>query len=380
MKITGSRIKQFLLLCITMSLIFTSFFCSVSYAKSEVKINNTKAIIYIGSSVRLKLLNNNSSVVWTSTNKKIASVNANGNVIGNNSGNVSIVADSNKRKYTCKVTVKKYVTANDVPVYSGKPYTIINKNEPAFSDKEKKNNSAFEKYSSMDQLGRCGTAFANICKSILPTEKRGSIGLVKPTGWHTVKYDCVDGKYLYNRCHLIAYELAGENANEKNLITGTRYMNTKGMLPFENLVADYVKKTGNHVLYRATPIYSGSNLLASGVQLEGYSVEDKGSGICFNVFCYNVQPDIIISYEDGNSTKNEDSNSSDTGKSTAKPNYKSSLQTNEETYILNTSTKKIHRSSCHSIKQMSDSNKKNWKGNIKDLLDKGYSKCKNCNP
>ena len=143
-------------------------------------------------------------------------------------------------------------------------------------------------------------AEANIGQDLMPTEKRGAIGQVKPTGWHTVKYDQVEGKYLYNRCHLIGYQLTGENANEKNLITGTRYLNVDGMLPFENMVADYIKETGNHVLYRVTPVFNGNNLLASGVQMEAMSVEDKGAGISFNVFCYNVQPGVEINYADGN--------------------------------------------------------------------------------
>ena len=159
-----------------------------------------------------------------------------------------------------------------------------------------------ESYSKLDRLGRCRTAFACIGTDIMPTEKRGSIGMVKPSGWHTVRYDnLVEGKYLYNRCHLIAYQLSGENANERNLITGTRYMNTEGMLPFENKVADYVRSTKNHVLYRVAPVFKGTELVARGVQMEAYSVEDRGEGICFNVFVYNVQPGIEIDYASGDS-------------------------------------------------------------------------------
>jgi DNA-entry nuclease len=158
-----------------------------------------------------------------------------------------------------------------------------------------------ETYSSLDALGRCGIAFARVGKDLMPTEPRGSISSVKPTGWHTVKYDIVDGKYLYNRCHLIGYQLTAENANKQNLITGTRYLNVEGMLPFENMVADYVKETGNHVAYRVTPLFDGDNLLASGVVIEGYSIEDKGEGICFNVFAYNIQPGVVIDYANGES-------------------------------------------------------------------------------
>ena len=180
------------------------------------------------------------------------------------------------------------------------PWVEINSNQPDF-DESDLTTEPFETYSSLDYLGRCGVAYANICQEIMPTEPRGEIGQVKPSGWHTAKYSWVDGQYLYNRCHLIGYQLAGENANEKNLITGTRFMNTQGMLPFENEVADYVKDTGNHVLYRVTPVYDGSDLVAWGVQMEALSVEDGGDGVCFNVFVYNVQPGVEIDYATGES-------------------------------------------------------------------------------
>ncbi len=192
----------------------------------------------------------------------------------------------------------------NVPKYEGKNYVVINDNEPNFEDKYLNANS-FEKYSEQDYLKRSGVAIANISNDLMPTEKRGSIGMVKPTGWHTVKYDIVDGKYLYNRCHLIGYQLTGENANEKNLITCTRQMNTGVMLDYENKVANYIRKTKNHVLYRVTPIYEGSNLLASGVQMEGLSIEDGGRGIKFNIYVYNVQDGIEIDYTNGNSQLKE---------------------------------------------------------------------------
>lgn len=191
-----------------------------------------------------------------------------------------------------------------IPEYSGNPYVELNGNVPYFTDEEL-SKTAFELYSELDSLGRCGACYANICKEIMPTEERGSIGMVKPTGWHTVKYDCITDRYLYNRCHLIGYQLAGENANEKNLITGTRYLNVDGMLPFENEVADYVDETDNHVLYRVTPVFSDDNLVASGVIIEAKSVEDKGAGVQFNVYCYNVQPGISIDYIDGQSWENQ---------------------------------------------------------------------------
>ena len=187
---------------------------------------------------------------------------------------------------------------SDIPEYRGFSFVVLNNNEPNF-DYDNLPTNSFEEYSHLDYLGRAGVAFANISKDLMPTEERGSIGSVKPTGWHTVKYDNVSGKYLYNRCHLIGFQLTGENANEKNLITCTRQMNTVGMLEFENKVANYIKETNNHVLYRATPIYDGDNLLAGGVNLEAYSIEDNGVGIKFNVFVYNVQDGINIDYSNG---------------------------------------------------------------------------------
>lgn len=189
----------------------------------------------------------------------------------------------------------------EIPDYAGKPYVVINNNVPQFADTDL-STSSYEYYSELDSLGRCGVVYACIGRDLMPTEERGEIGSVKPTGWHTVKYEGIDGRYLYNRCHLIGYQLTGENANTKNLITGTRYLNVEGMLPFENMVADYVKETGNHVMYRVTPIFEGKNLLASGVQMEAKSVEDNGQGILFHIYCYNVQPEVTIDYATGESS------------------------------------------------------------------------------
>lgn len=194
-----------------------------------------------------------------------------------------------------------YIDISEIPAYSGTPYVEIDGNIPAFTEDELSTKS-YENYSELDELGRCGAAMANIGKDLMPTEERGSIGMIKPSGWHTVRYDdLIDGKYLYNRCHLIGFQLTGENANEKNLITGTRYMNMEGMLPFEDMVADHIQETNNHVLYRVTPIFEGDDLVASGVQMEAQSVEDHGEGIRFNVFVYNVQPGITIDYITGES-------------------------------------------------------------------------------
>lgn len=189
-----------------------------------------------------------------------------------------------------------------VPPYENSPYAIINNNEPFFTD-DQLTTASFEMYSELDELGRCGVCFVNVGTDTMPTEERGQIGQVKPSGWQMAKYDIVDGKYLYNRCHLIGYQLTGENANVQNLITGTRYLNIVGMLPFENQIADYVQETGNHVLYRVTPIFEGDNLLASGVLMEAQSVEDNGEGVQFCVYCYNIQPGIEINYKNGESKK-----------------------------------------------------------------------------
>ena len=249
-----------------------------------------------------------------------------------------------------------------IPEYSGEPYVTIHDNVPFFSEEELTTDS-FETYSELDDLGRCGTAYANICEEIMPTEKRGKIGMIKPSGWHTVKYTGIDGNYLYNRCHLIGYQLSAENANEKNLITGTRYLNVTGMLPFENMVADYVKETDNHVLYRVTPIYNQGNLVADGVLMEAQSVENDDLAFC--VYCYNVQPGIEIDYHTGDSKSSE----------TEQPS-----NTSEDLYVLNKNTKKFHRPNCSSVQDIKPKNKQEFSGNTKVLIQQGYSPCKNCNP
>lgn len=267
---------------------------------------------------------------------------------------------------SCGPVQANSVSLSDIPEYSGNAYVTLNDNVPDFPESDFTSES-FETYSDLDSLGRCGTAYANIGQDLMPTEKRGAIGQVKPSGWHTVKYDNVDGKYLYNRCHLIGYQLTAENANEKNLITGTRYLNTEGMLPFENMVADYIKETDNHVLYRVTPVFDGNNLVATGVQMEAESVEDDGEGILFNVFCYNVQPGISIDYATGDSWLASEVSSGEASESAAE-------------YILNTNSKKFHKPSCSSISQISDNNKQDYQGSREDLVAQGYEPCKKCNP
>lgn len=273
--------------------------------------------------------------------------------------------------YTNSKASTVYVDKSAIPAYSGNAYITVNNNVPYF-EKDDITKRAFERYSPLDSLGRCGTAVACVGRELMPTAERGSIGSVKPSGWQTVKYDNVDGKYLYNRCHLIGYQLTAENANERNLITGTRYLNIEGMLPFENMTADYIKETGNHVMYRVTPVFSGNNLLADGVLMEGLSVEDNGEGICFNIYAYNVQPDIKINYANGKSSL--------AAKKASNTSKKASAAQTQHTYILNTSSKKYHRTDCSSVQDITPQNKKTYKGTADKLKAEGYQPCKRCNP
>lgn len=283
----------------------------------------------------------------------------------------------------------------EIPAYSGTPYTEVNGNQPYFTEEELTTQS-FETYSELDSLGRCGVAYANVGQDLMPTEPRGEIGAVKPTGWHLVKYDNVDGKYLYNRCHLIAYMLAAENANPQNLITGTRYLNVQGMLPFETKVCDYVKNTGNHVLYRVTPIFDGDNLLADGVLMEAYSVEDAGEGISFCVFAYNVQPGIGIDYATGDNWAEGSGTYQSTVASVAEetpapqpetdtavqitPELSAPQETQQTTYVLNTNTMKFHYPTCSSVDDMKEKNKQIYTGSRDEVINMGYVPCKRCNP
>ena len=262
-------------------------------------------------------------------------------------------------------TQKSY-ESTDIPAYAGNSFVILDGNKPSFSKKDRERTDAFETYSNLDKLGRCSVAYANICKELMPTEERGAIGMVKPTGWHTVKYDNVEGKYLYNRCHLIGYQLAGENANEKNLITGTRYLNVTGMLKFEDRVADYVKATDHHVLYRVTPVFEGDNLVATGLEMEAYSVEDCGKGVSFHVFVYNIQPGITIDYATGESWTDDSKTEENTEA--------------EDGYVLNTNTHKFHKENCESVRDIAGSNKEVYTGNREDLINMGYEPCKRCKP
>ena len=261
------------------------------------------------------------------------------------------------------------ISLEEVPPYSGAPYVELNGNLPDFSADEL-SPDPFEVYSPLDLLGRCGTAYANIGRELMPTEDRGDIGQIHPSGWQSVKYDIVDGGYLYNRCHLIGYQLTGENANEENLITGTRYLNVEGMLPFEDQVAEYVEETGCHVLYRVTPVYQGDNLLASGVVMEAESVEDDGAGVRFCVHVYNVQPGVEIDYATGESWLAEEEPPAETASGQAEGQH----------YVLNTRSMKFHLPECSGVATMSESNRQDYTGSRQALLDQGYSPCGTCNP
>lgn len=251
----------------------------------------------------------------------------------------------------------------EIPPYSGAAYVSVHGNTPYFAQEEY-TTDAFENYSELDGLGRCGVAYANICKELMPTERRESISSVRPSGWQSVRYNgLVDGGSLYNRCHLIGFQLAGENANPKNLITGTRYLNINGMLDFENLVADYVKETDGHVLYRVTPVFTGENLVADGVLMEGWSVEDSGEGVCFCVFAYNVQPGVEINYA--------------TGESALTPEGEELVRRD---YVLNTAGKTFHLPDCPTAESMRASNRQEFTGTRAELVEQGYTPCGRCLP
>lgn len=265
----------------------------------------------------------------------------------------------------CSSSSQPEVSLDAIPAYAGDPYVVVNGNVPFFEESDF-TTTAYEEYSELDYLNRCGVASACVGLEIMPTEERGSIGHVKPSGWQTAKYDCVDGKYLYNRCHLIGFQLTGENATAENLITGTRYLNVDGMLPFENMVADYVQETENHVLYRVTPVFDGEDLVAQGVLMEAWSVEDEGDGICFNVFCYNVQPGVAIDYATGESWLDGE-------------NAPASSE-NTTMYVVNLSSEKFHEATCGSAEKLSDDNRMEFFGNREDLIAQGYEPCGSCKP
>ena len=274
---------------------------------------------------------------------------------------IVVLVRSNLREDT-DIASATVVDISSVPAYSGEAYVPINGNTPSFGEVDP-NLEPYEEYSDLDSLGRCTLAVACISDRLMPNEERGNISSVKPTGWQSVSYDFVDGKSLYNRCHLIGFQLTGENANEKNLITGTRYMNVEGMLPFENMVADYIKETGNKVLYRVTPIFQEDELVARGVQMEAWSIEDNGEGICFNVFCYNVQPGVEIDYASGDSEASQ---------------FLCDHEPQE--YIINTSSGKYHLPDCGGAQDISEENREEFTGCYEELDAKGYEPCGSCDP
>ncbi|WP_297713798.1 DNA/RNA non-specific endonuclease [Clostridium sp.] len=331
----------------------------------------------------------------SSTN--ISSTNNSGQVTENSNSNNILLTNPNENNADTNISI------SDIPKYSGKDYIILNNNVPNFSEADLTTTS-FEEYSPLDSLGRCGVAYSNIGTDIMPTEKRESISSVKPSGWQSVKYDIVEGKYLYNRSHLIGYQLTAENANDRNLITGTRYFNATLMLPYENMVADYIKETNNHVLYRVTPVFEGNNLVATGVQMEAKSVEDNGEGIEFNVFVYNVQPGITIDYATGNSalsgeeivktessynnttnstTNSNNANTNTTTNSTASNNNSTNnsnsanntTYSNEKTVIRGNSKSKIyHCPGQKDYENMSDSKYLVNFNSEQEAIDAGYRK------
>lgn len=327
--------------------------------------------------------------------------------ISHNSNLKSVAStnQTNSLRRTDELIKEEYVTVeqlaggkfeySSIPDYSGIPYVEVNGNIPYFNNTDIVSES-YELYGKLDTLGRCTSSIACLGKDIMPivTEERGEIGNIKPTGWHSVKYNCVEGKYVMNRCHCIGWQLGAENANENNLVSGTRYMNLE-MLVFENMVAEYIKETNNHVMYRVTPIFVGDELFCRGLLMEGYSVEDRGSKICYNVFFYNIQPGIEFNYQTGESwyigifpdnnsssviydmdqfdseTVSDDSNSSEI----------SPLPVEKKvTYVLNNRSMKFHFSDCFSVKKISNKNREIFEGNRKYIISIGYEPCEICNP
>ena len=289
--------------------------------------------------------------------------------------NSSITIEDNSGIGTSTSPVGTLGTLADIPRYSGGAYVTVGNGTPGFTAEEiAQAATSYEAYTPLDSLGRCTVCIASVGKDLMPTEERESISSVKPSGWINVKYDTelVDGGYIYNRCHLIGFQLTGENARKENLITGTRYLNIEGMLPFENMIADYVKETGNHVLFRVTPVFDGYNLVASGVLMEALSIEDGGEGISFAVFAYNVQPGIVIDYKTG------ESRLADAAPESTPEN--STIEEGTTLYVLNTGTKKIHRPECSSVSDMASYNRQATYETIASLTERGFTTCGSCKP
>lgn len=268
---------------------------------------------------------------------------------------------------------------SQLPPFDGQVSIVLQENEPSFPDQDKTALS-FERYSPLDLRGRCGAAYANVGRETMPTGERESISQIKPSGWQTARYDFVDGQSLYNRCHLIGWMLTGENANEQNLITGTRYFNVQGMLPYELRVADYVRETGNHVLYRVTPHYGPGELVARGVEMEALSVEDAGAGIRFHVYIYNVQPGVGIDYATGESWPVEDPNSGSSNREGQEGSREENLDNSDTDYVLNINSRKFHLPTCSGAKDISENNRREYTGSREELLAQGYAPCGSCKP
>ena len=282
--------------------------------------------------------------------------------------------------------VSAELTEVDVPLYDGEPYVLLNEDVPLFTEEEIKTITGIT-YSELDKLGRCGPAYGQIGKETIPQEQRGPIGDVRPSGWQTVRYDdLIEDRYLYNRCHLIGYQLAGANAEVRNLITGTRYLNTAGMLPIENQIYEYVTGTGNHVLYRVTPIFEEDNLVASGVVIEAYSVEDKGKGIKLCRYLFNVQPGVIIDYKTGDSQREETYQLELTVPENETIGIPVTRQMpadeipDDITYVLNINTMRFHDPSCPSVEDMKEKNRRNSSETRDVLIAQGYKPCARCTP
>lgn len=310
----------------------------------------------------------------TGTSSSITDINDNSSSIIDSNDETSSTSSTTQKPNNSTVGTGKASAVNPstLPAFSGTAWTSVNNNQPNFSTTEL-TTSGYEKYSSLDSLGRCGVALASCGKEIMPStdEERKSISSIKPTGWIQKSYSGISGGYLWNRCHLIGWQLSAENANRENLITGTRYMNINGMLPFENMVADYIKETGNHVAYRITPIFEGRNLVCSGVQMEAYSIEDDGDGICFNVYCYNVQPGITINYATGDSS-GPNSSTTTSPPSTEQNDSKNNQASNVTmVWIPKTGSKYHSRSGCSNMKNPSQVTKQ-------EAERQGYDPCKKC--
>ena len=368
-------------LVLSAAICISSSSCSLMDSSSQVdsKSANTSSTLDT-SSINDDIFSSSDSSTTNTTPESSASSESSSNKSDSTVVAPQTTTQINTSTTKATTTVQKRFDVSQIPTYSGAAYVAINGNIPFFSASDM-TTKAYETYSPLDNLGRCGVAISCIGKELMPTEPRGSIGMIKPSGWHLVKYQGVEGNYLYNRCHLIGYQLTGENANEHNLVTGTRYMNVQGMEPLENKTANYINSTGNHVIYRSTPIFIGSDLLCRGVLMEGKSVEDNGAGLTFCVFAYNVQPGITINYADGSSSGPEYIETQATTKATtAKTTTNNFTPQPSSSYVLNKNTHKFHYPSCSSVSKMAEKNKVYFNGTRDQVISQGYSPCNRCNP